>query len=175
MLMTVDALSLEQFCREHYPSLVRLVFVRTGAKAADVEDLVQDILLRAWDGREGYGGRASLETWVTSIARHRIADWFRARGRSERHAEPAALEALRRLGDSAFPAELLDSVEVRSRVAEAMGRLDPDHAELLVLRHVEGLPVKEIARRRGETEGAAESKLVRAREALRSLLGGPHA
>lgn len=172
MLTAVRALTLEAFYREFYPRLVRLVFAKTGAPAADVEDLVQDILLRAWNGRSSYEGSAAPETWITSIAHHRIVDWFRARGRSERHAGPAAREALRQLGAAPFPPDLLDSVEVRERVIEAMSRIDASYAKVLALRYVDGLSIRKIAERLGESEGAVESRLVRGRQALRERLGG---
>lgn len=172
MLATVGSLTLEAFYREFYPRLVRLVFARTGAPPADVEDLVQDILLRAWNGRASYEGQAAPETWVTSIAHHRIADWFRARGRMERHAEAAAREAFRNLDTVPFPADAIDSVEVRERVLEAMSRIEPSYAKVLVLRYVDGLAVRKIAERLGESEGAVESRLVRGRQALRERLGG---
>ena len=39
--------------------------------AQDAEDVLQDALLAAWQGLGGFGGRASLRTWLYKIATNR--------------------------------------------------------------------------------------------------------
>src|SRR3954466_8466099 len=47
----------------------------------DAEDALQDTLLAAWKGLEGFAGRASLRTWLYRIATNRCLDARRAAGR----------------------------------------------------------------------------------------------
>src|ERR1700753_3231289 len=47
----------------------------------DAEDALQDTLLAAWRGLDGFEGRASLRTWLYRIATHRCLDARRAAGR----------------------------------------------------------------------------------------------
>src|SRR5262245_10118178 len=47
----------------------------------DAEDLVQETLVAAWRGLEGFEGRASLRSWLYRIATHRCLNHLRDRGR----------------------------------------------------------------------------------------------
>ena len=47
----------------------------------DAEDALQNTLLAAWQGLEGFEGRASLRTWLYRIANHRCLDARRAASR----------------------------------------------------------------------------------------------
>jgi len=157
------------FFREAYPSLLRFVFSRTEMPPQDVEDLVQETIAQAWQRRAEFLGQASLETWLFSIARHKIADYWRAR----KKVAVEVTEALARISEEPLPEELLGTVEMRTRVADALERIDPGYARVLTLRYLEDLPVRAVAERLGESESAVESRLTRAREAFRLLLGGP--
>jgi len=61
---------------------------------------------------------------------------------------------------------------MRERVADALDHLDEGYARVLTLRYLDNLAVRDIAERLGETESAIESRLTRARDAFRKLLGG---
>jgi RNA polymerase sigma factor (sigma-70 family) len=80
--------------------------------------------------------------------------------------------ALRDLDRVPLPEAILDTEEMRRRVAEALSRIGKDHSDVLILRYFHGLGVGEIAARRGLSREAVESRLVRAREALHEFLGG---
>ena len=45
------------------------------------EDLVQEALLAAWQGRTGFVGGASERTWLTAILKRKVVDWLRRRVR----------------------------------------------------------------------------------------------
>ena len=47
----------------------------------DAEDLVQETLLAAWRGLDGFEGRASLRTWLYRIATNRCLNALRDSGR----------------------------------------------------------------------------------------------
>jgi RNA polymerase sigma factor (sigma-70 family) len=47
----------------------------------DAEDALQDTLLAAWQGLEGFQGRASVRTWLYRIATNRCLDALRAASR----------------------------------------------------------------------------------------------
>lgn len=151
------------FFDEFHLRVFRFIASATGAPAADVDDLVQETLLHAWRNRSQYRGDASLLTWVLSIARNRVK--MRARKRTEVFAE---------IDREELPANVLASEETAAAVRRALDALDPDHAEALLLRYFDGKSVREIAGTLGESEKAVESRLHRAREALREklVLGG---
>jgi len=170
MLHAVDA-DLQSSFRDIYPRIFRFVFSRTGLDPADVDDLVQETLAHGWQRRREFLEQASFETWLLSIARHKIADYWRSRRTRSRAADVAV--AIDRLAQAPVPEDLLRTAEMRERVDSALRRLDDDYARVLTLRYLDDLPVKAIAERLGETESAIESRLTRARDAFRNLLGEP--
>lgn len=174
MLTPVKTDDLEAFYREIYPRLARFVFARTGAPPLDVEDIVQETILSAWGGRAGFHGDAALETWVWSIARNKSADYLKARSRKERRDLSAVREALARMEDSPIPQDLLETADMREIVESALSRMEEHYARVLVLRYLQDLPVRRIAEELGESESAVESRLTRAREMFRQLLGEKH-
>lgn len=153
------------FFDEFYPRVFRFIAASTGAAAADVDDLVQETLLHAWRGRAQYRGDASPESWILAIARNRV----RMRIRADR-TRGAVEEALRAMDRETIPDDVLRDAETIGAVRAALDALDADLREVLLRRYFKGMTIREIARSLGETEKAVESRLHRAREALRETL-----
>lgn len=82
------------------------------------------------------------------------------------------LSALASLESLEIPEQLLQARETGRHVRAALDRLDPAHAQVLILKYVDERSVAWIAATLGESEKAIESRLVRAREDLRLLLKG---
>jgi len=157
------------FFDEFYPRVFRFIASASGAAAADVDDLVQETLLHAWRNRGQYRGDAALDTWILAIARNRIR--MRRRADRTRNSFEDALKAIDR---EEIPDDVVRSAETIGRVRRALESLEPDQRDVLLRRYFHGLPIRQIAMSLGETEKAIESRLHRAREALREkmLQGG---
>lgn len=56
--------------------LYSLALLKTGSRA-DAEDLVQETFLSAFKGKDGFKGESSEKTWLTSILRHKLIDFYR--------------------------------------------------------------------------------------------------
>jgi RNA polymerase sigma-70 factor (ECF subfamily) len=69
------------------------------------------------------------------------------------------------------PGAQLEQAELSERVSEALNKLSPAHREVIVLHHLEGLGVVEIAAVLEVAPGTVKSRLGRAREHLARLLG----
>jgi RNA polymerase sigma-70 factor (ECF subfamily) len=151
----------EAFFDEFHPPVFRFIAGTTGAPASDVDDLVQETLLHAWRDRARFRGDASPLTWVLSIAKNRVK--MRLRSLGQRPAFGA-------IDQEQLPAEVVRSPESAAAVRRALDAIDPDYAEVLLLRYFEGRAVREIAETLGESEKAVESRLHRARQALREKL-----
>lgn len=165
MSFPADAAS---FFDEMYPRVYRFVSAATGAGRSDIEDLVQETLLEAWRGRDRFRGDAAIQTWVLAIAKNRVRLRHRERG-VEGEAE-RALRAIASLETEAVPADLAQSEEMKRRVRKALEEIGEPYAEVLVRRYYEGLSVRAMADRAGESEKAIESRLHRAKEAFRDQL-----
>ena len=151
------------------PTLERYIlrFVRDRHAA---EDLVQETLLRALRNLGRYRGRASLKTWIFSIARNLCIDHLRAAGRSRLRLveSPESFETEREASESIRPdpGRRIDLDECRVLVSRALARLSPKARELLILRMYMGLGYREIARRCGMAPGGIGTRIARALQGL---------
>ncbi|HEY3523721.1 MAG TPA: RNA polymerase sigma factor [Candidatus Limnocylindrales bacterium] len=143
--------------------------VRTAAAIlgsdADANDVVQDALLAAWRQLPSLREVGRFDAWLTSILLNACRRALRVRGRRRVREIPAdALEGLAGVGDLA--AEI-----VRRRAVErAFDRLSADERSILVLHHLDGRPLDEIATVLGVPVGTAKSRLFAARKSLERAL-----
>ncbi|WP_410673326.1 sigma-70 family RNA polymerase sigma factor [Amycolatopsis sp. cmx-4-68] len=155
----------------------------------DAEDALQDTLLAAWRGLDGFDGRATLRTWLYRIATNRCLNTLRAASRRPAKAwdiPGVELPEPTRLGEvvwlEPYPDVLLDGAtqgplgpEARYEQTEsislafvtALQLLPPRQLAVLVLRDVLGFRAHEVAEMLDTTVDAVKSALKRARSALR--------
>ena len=150
-----DAGAFEELYRTHVGGVARHVRFRLGR--AD-EDVVAEVFVRAWAGIGTYRelGRP-FGAWLFGIARHVIADRFRAEARTIPVAE------ITDLGVEPMTAELL-------ALREAIDQLPDDQRQAIELRYLAGLTNDEVACAMGTTAAAVNTKRWRALGALRALL-----
>jgi RNA polymerase sigma-70 factor (ECF subfamily) len=154
----------------------------------DAEDTLQETLLAAWQGLDGFEGRASLRTWLYRIATNRCLNARRSASRRQAkewdvpNVEPPEPT---RLGEvvwlQPFPDVLLESAidapvgpETRYEQTEAISLafitalqvLPPRQLAVLVLRDVLGFHADEVADMLDSTVESVKSALKRARAAL---------
>jgi len=79
-------------------------------------------------------------------------------------------DALQAIDREDLPDDVVRSAETIGAVRRALDSLEPEQRDVLLRRYFHGLPTRQIARSLGETEKAIESRLHRAREALRDKL-----
>ena len=130
---------------------------------AAAEDVFQQVFTEVWRRGSQYDpARASLATWILTIARSRAIDELR-----RRRPEPLDPAVLPDSGGEPAPQ---DAALERWRMAYLLAQL-PDHERhLLELRFYDGLSQREIADRTGLALGTIKSRMVRALERLRALL-----
>ncbi len=166
---------LEALFREYAPRVYRLA-LRCGLDAQEAEDGVQEVFLKVQRRLDTFRGEAALSTWLYQVAlrtlldhRRRVVRQTRPRGLGgEEESLPAGP------GEPAAPADAAIRNERRRLVREALDRLPPRHREVLVLRELEGLAYRDIARILGVAQGTVESRLFRARERLARELRRVH-
>jgi RNA polymerase sigma-70 factor (ECF subfamily) len=152
------------FFDEFYVRVFRFI-ASAGGAAADVDDLVQETLLHAWRNRDQYRGDAPLDSWLLGIARNRV----RMRLRADRTRD-AFEDALQAIDQEEIPGDVVRSAETIGAVRRALESLEAGQRDVLLRRYYQGQTIRTIALTLGETEKAIESRLHRAREALRERL-----
>jgi RNA polymerase sigma-70 factor (ECF subfamily) len=156
----------------------------------DAEDLLQETLLAAWRGLEGFEGRASVRAWLYRVATNRALDALRAtRRRPEDLQRMTERPEPTRYGEAIwlepFPDVLLEGIpdqapgpDARYEIKEAielgfivgLQHLPPPQRAVLVLRDVLGYRAEEVAEMLETTAHAVNSLLRRARAAFESRL-----
>jgi RNA polymerase sigma-70 factor (ECF subfamily) len=171
---------------ERYRGYVRLL-VRcraTGRLQARVDssDFVQETLLRAAQNIQQFQGASEEQwcAWLACIAEHEIVYQLRyhlgAAKRAASREQPAPADSgascLERWFAKAQTSPSLAAIrKERSLVlSNALARLPADHREVLVLRHLEGLPFADIAQRMQRSAGAVRVLWTRALKKLREEL-----
>jgi len=131
---------------------------RVGNRAI-AEDVTQEVYV-AGARHVARGGGVDV-AWLKTVARNRIIDHWRARARDDRRLE---------LAYSAEPAPTLDGSAPTDadKVSAVLLELNPTYRAALVLRHLDGLSVPEVASTLGRSIEATEQVLSRARTAFRN-------
>ncbi len=130
-----------------------------------VEDMMQEILLAAWQGLPNYRGDAGLRLWILGIARHKLDDYYRSRLRKTEVSEED--EKAGELAVESHLEERLDAATKQARVQRTLELLPEAYALALIWRYREEKSVREMAQLSGKTEKAMERLLARARENFR--------
>lgn len=154
----------------HGRRLFGLAAALLGGGDPDVNDVVQEAFLAAFDGGlKGFKGNASLATWLSGVLINRVRKLRRYRqsrpaGPLDRvNWQPAADQASR------SPAT---QVEQRMDVAAMLDSLPAEYREVMVLREWQQMSYAEMASALGVPERTAETRLTRARRMLRQRFGG---
>ena len=176
---------------EPYRRALQVHCYRIVGSPQDAEDLVQETLLAAWRGLDGFAGRSSVRTWLYRIATNRCLNALRDASRRPGGAPdlPPEPPEPTRVGEplwlQPYPDALLDAIpdvapgpEQRYEAREAVGlafvaglqRLPPSQRAILVLRDVLGYRAAEVAEMLDVSTASVNSGLQRARSALETRL-----
>lgn len=157
----------EELVSRYTGRLANFLRTRTSSRE-DLEDLVQETLLKAYRNIDRYDARWKFATWLYTIAvrlaisRHRVASagrWLPIAEDPE-CPSPGPQEALVRR----------EEAEAQKNIWRVAGTLGPDAYEALWLRYAEEMPVKDIARAMGKTQMGVRALLHRSRERLAEKL-----
>jgi RNA polymerase sigma-70 factor, ECF subfamily len=159
-----DERAARELVERHAAALAR--FAVSSGERNEVDELVQDTFVRAFNSIDGFRGESSFRTWLFTIERRLLVD--RRRSEKRRRDRTEIQE-----DDAATEYDALDGVvadETRERLQRAVQHLSPTQREVFALRVGEGLSYKEIADAVGTTEGAARVHYHNAMRALKEFL-----
>jgi RNA polymerase sigma-70 factor (ECF subfamily) len=178
----------DRLLARHRQRLREAIAVRLDRRLApriDPSDVVQETMAEAARRLPDYLRDRPLPfyPWLRQLAlerlidlhRHHVRAGKRSVGREERSLPPlpdesAAALAQRLFARGSSPSARLRHREVAGRVQAALLQLAERDRELLVLRHLELMPTRDIAAVLGLSEGAVKMRLLRALERMRVLL-----
>jgi RNA polymerase sigma-70 factor (ECF subfamily) len=154
-----DETSFDAFYRASRQRLFDTLYALTG-NPAEAQDVVHEAYARAWQRWSKVGEYGDPEAWVRTVARRiAVSRWRRTRNR---------LVAHRRAGE---PPPLPGPTPDRLMLVAALAKLSVAQRTAIVLHHLLGLPVAEVAAETGVPEGTVKARLSRGRRALAEQLG----
>ena len=140
---------------------------------SDAEDVAQETFVRAYHALHQFRGDNSFKTWLYRIATNVARTHRNRRARQSRLAEHSLDDDTQALRTSDIPSgeASVETVTIlRDAINSALAMLPDELRVAIILRDVEGLDYKEIARVTSSPIGTVESRIFRARRALRPLL-----
>jgi RNA polymerase sigma-70 factor (ECF subfamily) len=171
-----DALAFEAIFTAFHAELFELARRVTGGRSAIADDVVQDVFLALWSGREQWRLRTTLRAYLRTAVHHAASRAVGVRARTV--SRGISLEVAERV----LPEHLADaraSVDRRAErealadaVAQAARSLPPRDRDVFTLAHAHELSNREIATRLGISVKTVEAHMTRARAFLRKRLSG---
>ena len=144
----------------------------------DAADLTQEVFIKVYNSLHLLKSEEAFFTWVRTVATNVCRDQFRKKGRTikaDSLDEKIALEdgeVQRDVIDwSNNPERELEQKDTQETVQRAISSLSEEHRAVIVLHHIEGMDVSEIAQALQIPSGTVKSRLSRARDELKRKLG----
>jgi len=149
---------------EYYISpIFRFIYFRV-KDYTEAEDLTQIVFLRAWDALPNYlQKKTPFSSWLYTIAKNAIIDYWRKK--KDWQISDLTQETIK---DDKRPVDdLIEEEEDFRTLRDAIGLLTEDQQEVIILKFIEGLSNKEIAKIIGKKEEAIRQLQSRAIKALK--------
>lgn len=147
----------------------------------DAEEVTQDAFIRAHRGLVNFRGESAFSTWLyqiaTNLARNRYWYWWRRkRDKTVSFDQPVSDDNSTPLSEvfateMDTPGDITVTQELVDHIAVGMEKISAKHREILILRNVKNMAYEEIAEVLGISVGTVKSRIARARESLRAVIG----
>lgn len=149
----------------HHHQIYRFIFLKVGSRA-EAEDLTHQVFLSAWQNIKNYtSGGTPFKSWLYRIARNKVIDFYRLAKNN------IALELVKDSVYANHDLELnLEESLALDEVRTAMQKLTSEQQDVMVMRFVEDMPIKEVAKIIGKTTGAVKLIQFRAIGKLKNIL-----
>jgi RNA polymerase sigma-70 factor (ECF subfamily) len=174
-----DAAAWQEIVQQYHRRIYNICY-RFSGSADDASDLAQEVFIKMYRTLSTFDTtRASFMTWVTTVTRNLLVDHFR-KGKYDRVTD--SLDAIPGSQDEGLtlaeqlqdqkpdPETRVRSQETQKLVHEALRRLSPELREAVILRDLQDLDYKDIAKVLNVPEGTVKSRINRGRTELARLL-----
>lgn len=154
-----DGSALDELIRGYYPDILRYCLWHSPERQS-AEDAAQETFLKAVRHIDGYAHRGKFRAYLYKIAANTCADCWRKSGRTE----PLTPEEYTEAGFERVESEM--SLEI------TLSRLPPEQREVVILRYVQELRLREIADILNEPLRTVQSRLRAALKTLKKSMEG---
>ena len=158
--------ALTQLYEENFDKIYRYIVLKIGDRT-EAEDMTQQVFLKAFKSISGYRSKGSpVSSWLFRIAHNQMVDYWR---RKSKRATVPLEETLVGSSNSNPSTDTERKMDIES-LAAATRRLTSLQREVVSLRFAGGLPVAQVARLMGKSEGAIKALQHSAVASLRRIM-----
>ncbi|WP_096155892.1 MULTISPECIES: RNA polymerase sigma factor [Bacillus] len=155
----------EQLYLEYSDQVYSYVFLMV-RNAAVSEDITQDTFVQVYRKLDTFQQRASISTWIISIARNRTIDYIR----KQKKFIFFSIEKSVIKDNNPTPAEIIEKGEAVVALFEGIKQLKWEYQEILILRKIKELSMEEASQITGWSISKVKSTTTRALAALRKVM-----
>ena len=147
-----------------YHRILNAFFSNHGCDPTISQDLTQETFLRILKARTSFKTRYSFKSWMFRIARNVHIDHYR---RVIRRGEVQPSDEMPSFVDASIQESNQSKWENHDQLKQALGKLDPEHREILFLARFEQLNYREISHVTGYSENNVKIRVFRALQQLK--------
>ena len=157
--------SFGQLYDAHHERIYRFIFLKVHGRQ-DAEDLTHQVFLSAWQNIKQYTiQNLPFSSWLYRIARNKVIDHYRL-------SKPTvSIDSVK----NTVPSETdlvtaTDAIMETKQIHSAITDLTPEQQDVVIMRFIEDMPIKEVARAIGKTTGAVKLIQFRAVSKLKNII-----
>ena len=143
------------------------VLPRMGVRAADLDDVAQEVFLAVHKGLASFEGRSQLRTWVYGICMRTCSNYRRRAHRKHEQITDAPVQSA---SAAEGPERRAQTQQALSALDRALEALPEAQRSVFVLFEIEGIEITEIARAMDCSKFTAYARLYAARQRVTSAL-----
>lgn len=158
---------MEKFYKKYHLGLKSFISQKIDDEGV-IEELTNDVLLAAINSKDSFDGRCSEFSWICSIAKHKIVDYYRKK--KIKTILFSVNPMFEEIADKALSPER-DALknELKNEIKKTFREMKAGYKNILRLKYIEGWKIKEIAKENKLSVKAVESRLMRARKQFKEV------
>jgi len=153
---------------QNFDYVYAYIFARTAGNSQLTEDIVQETFAAAWSSLNSFNETCSPSTWFCSIAKNKLRQYYRSTICREKFEYPDS-DALYDYACDFDLENLVLNEELRLRVIKVLNGIAPLYRYALIMKYMDCLSVKEIARVLARSPKAVDGVLQRAKAAFEQV------
>lgn len=155
----------ETLFKELNVEIYRYIYTRCGYSREKAEDLTQEVFLKAWTKKDSFDSdKSSLKNWVYVITRNHLIDSYRKKN-FEKNITDEKWEQI----SEEFGRKIDNQIMVET-ILKSLDELKKEEKDLLILRYVQDLYIREICEITGKSNSAIKVNLHRSIKKLRKII-----
>ncbi|MEW6062053.1 MAG: sigma-70 family RNA polymerase sigma factor [Bacteroidota bacterium] len=169
MLFQSGEKSVFRYLVHRYQEKVRNLIFSIFNEADVVDDLAQEVFIKAYEGLQNFRFQSSFYTWLYRIAVNRSRDEMRRR-KVKKFFTFQSVESTTNLKIENLMTTTFDDEQLRETIEQSLNRLPEKYRLPIILKDIDGMSYDEIAEVLGCEVGTVKSRLSRGRTMLKEML-----